>query len=61
MPKIIIADPIFERMVNWDTGPGWFGPGYDVVWPEGYSTGEIMAVLGGAEGVVTCFDLLRPR
>jgi phosphoglycerate dehydrogenase-like enzyme len=56
LPKIVIADPIFERIAHWETGPGWFGPGYDLVWPEGYSTGEIMAVLGGAEGVVTCFE-----
>ena len=56
MAKVVIADPIFERMMHWDTGPDWFGPGYEVVWPEGYSPDEVMPHLVGAEGVVTCFD-----
>jgi len=56
MPKIVIADPIFSRMDHWDTGKDWFGPGYEVVWPGGYSPEELMLLLVGADGVVTCFD-----
>lgn len=56
MPKIVIADPIFVRMAHWDTGENWFGPGYEMVWPGGYSPEELMPLLPGADGVVTCFD-----
>ena len=56
MPKIVIADRIFSRIHHWPTGPDWFGEGYELVWPEGYTAEELVPAMEGAEGAVTCFD-----